>query len=136
MSASPSPLKSPPWRPSPEERVQTRSEGPAASPCSLCSPPWRDSPRSPLDGDVEAIEDPTALIVESWCSPTLVSPAGRPCSVMQLEEQQAAGPVDICNPYLEDEQWDMEAMVLSTIAGKLEDEEEEEEAEDLVENDD
>jgi hypothetical protein len=46
--------------------------------------------------------------------------------VMQLAEQQAAGPVNVYNPYLEDEQWDMEAMVLSTIAGQLEDEEEEE----------
>ena len=50
---------------------------------------------------------------------------------MQLEEQQAAGPVDIGDPYLEDKQWDMEAMVLSTIAGQLEDEEEEEEEERL-----
>ena len=46
---------------------------------------------------------------------------------MQLEAKQAAGPVDIADPYLEEEQWDMEAMVLSTIAGQLEDEEEEEE---------
>ena len=45
---------------------------------------------------------------------------------MQLEAKQAAGPVDIADPYLEEEQWDMEAMVLSTIAGQLEDEEEEE----------
>ena len=65
-----------------------------------------------MDGRVAA-EDPIALIVESWCSPTLVSPAGRPCSVMQLGQQQAAGPVEleIGDPYLEDEQWDMEAMV-------------------------
>ena len=56
--------------------------------------------------------------------------------MMQLAQRQAAGPVDISNPYLEDQQWDMEAMVLSTIAGKLEDEEEEEEEEDLVENGD
>ena len=48
---------------------------------------------------------------------------------MQLEEHQAAGPVDIGNAFLEDEQWDMEAMVLSTIAGQVEDEEEEEEEE-------
>ena len=47
-----------------------------------------------------------------------------PCSVMQLKQKQAAGPVDIGDPHLEDEQWDMEAMVLSTIAGQLEDEEE------------
>ena len=78
---------------------------------------------------MKATEDPVGLMVEAWCSPTLVSPAGRPCSVMQLEEQQAAGPADINNPYLEDTQWDMEAMVLSTIAGQLEDEEEEEEKE-------
>ena len=78
---------------------------------------------------MSAIEDPAALIIEAWCTPTLVSPAGRPCSVLQLEERQAAGPVDIGDPYLEDEQWDMEAMVLATIAGQLEDEEEEEEEE-------
>ena len=54
---------------------------------------------------------------------------------MQLEAVQAAAPVDIGDPYLEDEQWDMEAMVLSTIAGQLEDEEEEKEEEvpDLLE---
>lgn len=46
---------------------------------------------------------------------------------MQLDGKQAAGPIDLRDPYLEDEQWDMEAMVLSTIAGQLEDEEEEEE---------
>ena len=73
---------------------------------------------------MSAIEDTAALIIEAWCTPTLVSPAGRPCSVLQLEERQAAGPVDIGDPYLEDEQWDMEAMVLATIAGQLEDEEE------------
>ena len=130
MSASPSSLKSPPPRPLPEERVQTRSAGPASSPCGLCSPPAREiSLRSPLDGRANALEDPIALIVEAWCSPTLVSPAGHPCSVMQLEEIQAAGPVEIGDPYLEDKQWDMEAMVLSTIAGQLEDEEEEEEEE-------
>ena len=91
-----------------------------------------------MDGSRNVTEDPVALIVESWCSPTLVSPAGRPCSVMQLEAKQAAGPVDIADPYLEEEQWDMEAMVLSTIAGQLEDEEEEEEEEvlDLVEEGD
>ena len=139
MSASPSSLKSPPPRPLPEERVQTRSAGPASSPCGLCSPPAREiSLRSPLDGRANALEDPIALIVEAWCSPTLVSPAGRPCSVMQLEEIQAAGPVEIGDPYLEDKQWDMEAMVLSTIAGQLEDEEEEEEEAvlDLVEEGD
>ena len=129
MSASPVPLISPPRRPPPEGRAQTRSSGSAASPCGLCSPPARGGLRSPLDGCVKAIEDPIALIVESWCSPTLVSPAGRPCSVMQLEQKQSAGPVDIGDPFLDDAQWDMEAMVLSTIAGKLEDEEEEEEEE-------
>ena len=54
---------------------------------------------------MRASEDPDALIIEAWCTPTLVSPAGRPCSVLQLEERQAAGPVDIGDPYLEDEQW-------------------------------
>ena len=39
--------------------------------------------------------------------------------------------MDIGDPYLEDEQWDMEAMVLATIAGELEDEEEEEEEEEI-----
>jgi len=130
MSASTSVLHSPPPRRPPEGRVQTRSLGSAESPCGLCSPPPRGglrSPCSPLDGCVKAVDDPVGLIVESWCSPTLVSPAGRQCSVLQLEEKQSAGPVDITNPFLEDEQWDMEAMVLSTIAGELEDEEEEEE---------
>ena len=128
MSASPNPLASPPPRQPPEDRVQTRCDGSASSPCGLCSPPARASSlRSPLDDRVTAVEDPIALVVEAWCSPTLVSPAGRPCSVKQLEEKQAAGPVDLRDPYLEDDQWDMEAMVLSTIAGQLEDEEEEEE---------
>ena len=130
MSTSNFTLSSPPSRPRPEGRAQTRSSGAADSPCVLCSPPARPAGdgfdlRSPLDGRVAA-EDPIALIVESWCSPTLVSPAGRPCSVMQLEQQQAAGPVNIGDPYVEDKQWDMEVMVLSTIAGQLEDEEEEE----------
>ena len=120
MSASPNPLASPPPRQPPADRAQTRSSGPASSPCVLCSPPAREEClRSPLDGSRNVTEDPVALIVESWCSPTLVSPAGRPCSVMQLEAKQAAGPVDIADPYLEEEQWDMEAMVLSTIAGQL-----------------
>ena len=66
-----------------------------------------------------ASEDPAALMIEAWCAPTLVSPAGRPCSVIQLAMRQAAGPVDIGDPYLEDEQWDMEAMVLATISGEL-----------------
>ena len=130
MRSSPTPLASPPPRPPPEDRVQTRSSGASMFSCILCSPPAREyGVRSPLDGRVNAIEDPVALVVESWCSPTLVSPAGRPCSVMQLEAKQAAGPVDIADPYLEEGQWDMEAMVLSTIAGQLEDEEEEEEEE-------
>eukprot|EP00966_Prymnesium_polylepis_P071068 1650843-Prymnesium_polylepis.1 len=84
MSASPCSLKSPPSRLPPEGRAQTRSSGPAASPCGLCSPPARDGVCSPLDGHAEAIEDPVGLMVEAWCSPTLVSPAGRPLSVMQL----------------------------------------------------
>ena len=127
MSASPCSLKSPPPRLPPEGRAQTRSSGAAASPCGLCSPPARESVRSPMDVVVAATEDPVALVVETWCSPTLVSPAGRECSVMQLQQQQAAGPLDISNPFLEDEQWDMEAMVLSTIAGQIEDEDEQEE---------
>ena len=111
MSTSNCTLSSPPPRPRPEGRAQTRSSGAADSPCVLCSPPARPAGdgldlRSPLDGRVAA-EDPIALIVESWCSPTLVSPAGRPCSVMQLGQQQAAGPVEIIDPYLEDEQWDI-----------------------------
>ena len=112
MSTSNCTLSSPPPRPRPEGRAQTRSSGAADSPCVLCSPPARPAGdgldvRSPLDGRVAAVEDPVALIVESWCSPTLVSPAGRPCSVMQLEQHQAAGPVDICDAFLEDEKWDM-----------------------------
>ena len=132
MSASPILNSPPPRRPPPEERVQTRSSGPASSPCALCSPPAREfNLRSPLDGRMCASEDPAAPIIEAWCAPTLVSPAGRPCSVLQLAERQAAGPVDIRDTYLEDEQWDMEAMVLATIAGQLEDEEEEEEEEEI-----
>ena len=141
MSASPSPLKSPPPRLPPEGRVQTRSSGsaasqcalcspPARSPCVLCSPPARESLRSLLDDHVKADHDPVGpSLVETWCSPTLVSPAGRQCSAMQLRQHQEAAPVNIGNAFLEDEQWDMEAMVLSTIAGQLEDEEEEEEEE-------
>ena len=130
MSASPTPLASPPPRQPPEDRVQTRSDGPASSPCGLCSPPARASSlRSPLDDRVIAVEDPIALVVEAWCSPTLVSPEGRPCSVKQLEEKQAAGPIELGDPFLEEGEWDMEAMVLSTIAGQLEDEEEETEEE-------
>ena len=123
--SSPIVLKSPPPR---EGRAQTRYSGPAESPCVLCSPPARDEGvRSPLGGHVRATDDPVGLIVEAWCSPTLVSPAGRQCSVMQLQQHQAAGPVNISDSFLEEKQWDMEAMVLSTIAGKIEDEEEEEE---------
>ena len=134
-------LNSPPPRPS----AQTRSSGAAASPCVLCSPPARDdgvrspvlcSPpardegvRSPLGGHVKATDDPVGLMVEAWCSPTLVSPAGRQCSVLQLEHHQAAGPVNINDAFLEEKQWDMEAMVLYTIGGQIEDEEEEEEEE-------
>ena len=40
---------------------------------------------------------------------------------MQLAQQQAAEPSDITNPFLDDKEWDMEAMVLETIAGQLED---------------
>ena len=96
----------------------------------------RDGLRSPMDGRVKAVDDPIGLIVESWCAPTLVSPAGRPCSVMQLEQTQSAGLVDLGDAFLEDKQWDMEAMVLSTIAGELEDEEEEEEVLDAFEKGD
>ena len=46
---------------------------------------------------------------------------------MQLQQHQASEPVRLGDAFLEDKQWDMEAMVLSTIAGQLEDEEEEEE---------
>ena len=93
---SPAALRSPPPR---GGRAQTRSSGPAASPCVLCSPLALSSPpardegvRSPLGGHVKATDDPVGLMVEAWCSPTLVSPAGRQCSVMQLEHHQAAGP--------------------------------------------
>ena len=109
MSTSPCALKSPPPRVPPEGRAQTRSSGPAASPCVVCSPPVRESVRSPLNGGVDATEDPVALMVEAWCSPTLVSPAGRQISVMQLQQHQATGPIDIHNAFVEDEQWDMEA---------------------------
>ena len=81
---------------------------------------------------MRATDDPVGLIVEAWCSPTLVSPAGRQCSVMQLKQHRAAGPVNISDSFLEEKQWDMEAMVLSTIAGKIEDEEEEEEEEEVL----
>ena len=129
MSASPC-LQSPPSRPLPAGRVQTRSGGSAASSCPLCSPPARGGvPSSPFDGDVPAVEDPVALIVENWCSPTLKSPEGRWCSPMQLQQHQASEPVRLGDAFLEDKQWDMEAMVLATIAGQLEDEEEEEEEE-------
>jgi hypothetical protein len=123
--SSPIALRSPPPR---GGRAQTRSSGSAASPCVLCSPPARDEGvRSPLGGHVKATDDPVGLMVETWCSPTLVSPAGRQCSVLKLEHHQAAGAVNISDAFLEEKQWDMEAMVLSTIAGQIEDEEEEEE---------
>lgn len=122
MSALFTPLRSPPSRPPPEGRAHTRSAGPASRTCEICSPPSR-----PLrvDGHLEPVDDPSALVVEAWCSPTLVSPAGRPCSVLELAEHQAAVPANIADPYLNDDQWDKEAMVLCTIAGQLEDEQEE-----------
>jgi hypothetical protein len=46
---------------------------------------------------------------------------------MRLASFQSAAPVNIFDPFLEEEQWDKEAMVLSTIAGQLEDEEDEDE---------
>ena len=111
--SSPIALTSPPWR---GGRAQTRSSGPADSPCEICSPPWRgEGVRSPLGGHVKATDDPVGLMVEAWCSPTLVSPAWRQVSVLQLEHHQAAGPVNISDAFLEEKQWDMEAMVLSTI---------------------
>ena len=122
MSASFTPLRSPPSRPPPEGRAHTRSAGPASETCEICSPPSRPLP---VDGHPEPIDDPGALVVEAWCSPTLVSPAGRPCSVLELAEHQAAAPANIADPYLDDDQWDKEAMVLCTIAGQLEDEQEE-----------
>jgi hypothetical protein len=73
------------------------------------------------------MDDPSALLIEGWCSPSLKSPAGRPCSVMRLASFQSAAPVNIFDPFLEEEQWDKEAMVLSTIAGQMEDEEDEDE---------
>ena len=122
------PLNSPQSRP-PPEGPNTRSSGPAESPCELCSPPARPA-RSVLPDPVEhmkEMDDTSTLMLEGWCSPTLVSPAGRPRSVMDLAVHQASGPVDIANPFLDDEQWDMEAMVLSTIVGQQEDEDDEEE---------
>ena len=82
---------------------------------------------------MKATDDPLGLMVEAWCSPTLVSPAWRQVSVLQLEHHQAGGPVNITDAFLEEKQWDMEAMVLSTIAGQIEDEEEEEEKEEQKE---
>ena len=55
---------------------------------------------------------------------------------MQLSQQQAAEPVDLSNPYLADETWDMEALVLETIAGQLEDDDEEEEDDTPVKEED
>ena len=77
-----------------------------------------------MGGHVKATDDPVGLMVEAWCSPTLVSPAWRQVSVLQLEHHHAAGPVNITDAFLEEKAWDMEAMVLSTIAGQIEDEEE------------
>ena len=71
------------------------------------------------------MDNPGLLLMEAWCSPTLKSPAGRSYSVLELAGMQSAAPVDICDPYLEEEKWDKEAMVLSTIAWQLEDEEDE-----------
>ena len=81
------------------------------------------------------MDDPSALLIEGWCSPSLKSPAGRPCSVMRLASFQSAAPVNIFDPFLEEEQWDKEAMVLSTIAGQLEDEEDEDVECELAEED-
>ena len=60
MSTSNCTLSSPPPRPRPEGRAQTRSSGAADSPCVLCSPPARPAGdgldlRSPLDGRVAAV---------------------------------------------------------------------------------
>lgn len=132
-------LESPPRRPPAEGRAQTRSSGPASTGCLLCTPPARDVVSSPYELGSEAVDDPRALIVESWCSPTLVSPGCRPVSVLQIAKQQDAGPSDITNPFLDGREWDMEAMVLQTIAGQLEEEEEEENVDmplALVEDDD
>ena len=51
------------------------------------------------------------------------------CSSSSIKQQ---APVDIGNAFLEDKQWDMEAMVISTIAGQLEDKEEEEDVPELL----
>ena len=53
---------------------------------------------------------------------------------MQLQQHQASEPVRLGDAFLEDKQWDMEAMVLSTISGQIEDEEEGEE-EELLDSD-
>ena len=94
--------------------------------CEMCSPPSRGMCSPPLRGELTGpVDGPCSLplMLEGWCSPTLKSPAGRPCSVLQLAGFQEAEPVDIFDPYLEDKLWDQEAMVLSTIAGQLQDEE-------------
>ena len=64
---------------------------------------------------------PSRLLAEGREQTRSSGPAASPCS-----------PPALCSPParddgLEDEQWDMEAMVLPTIAGQLEEEEEEEE---------
>ena len=113
MSETP-PLKSPPPR---GGGAQTRSSGPAASPCVLCSPPARDEGvRSPLRGHVKATDDPVGLMVEAWCSPTLVSPAGRECSVMQLQQHQAAGPVNITDAFLEEKHYQVPVSLASGLS--------------------
>ena len=84
------------------------------------------------------MNNPRALMLEGWCSPTLRSPAGRPYSVLELTNQHAKRSASRhLRPlqYLEEEQWDKEAMVLSTIAGQLEDEEDEDVECELAEED-
>ena len=127
-----SPVASPPARTRSEWRSQQK---PSLTMCNICSPPSRGICSPPSRGDLpatetecsESMDDPSALLIEGWCSPSLKSPAGRPCSVMRLASFQSAAPVNIFDPFLEEEQWDKEAMVLSTIAGQLEDEEDEDE---------
>ena len=102
---------------------------PSPMQCEVCSPPSRGMCSPPSRGELpapvtESSDGPCALpliMLEGWCSPTLKSPAGRPCSVLELAGFQEAEPVNIFDPYLEDKQWDQETMVLSTIAGQLED---------------
>ena len=65
-------------------------------------------------------------MVNSWYSPSLVSPSGRSMSVMQLMEHADGGAADIQNPFLEETKWEDEAMVLAHIVRRTEEEEEEE----------